>query len=98
MFIFERGVNSGFPAANHRLETPLSIALFSALFLFASATAGGITIQQGPGKTNTTAENPAAVTRANPQKRPPSRVKAIGNLGVPFISVPANTTPMTDDA
>src|SRR5260370_23530892 len=98
MFIFEREVNTGFPAANPRWDTPLSIVLFSALFLFASATAGGITIQQGPGKTNTTAEKPAAVTRANPQKRPPWRVKVIENLGVPFISVHAKKAPLTDVA
>jgi len=98
MVIFERGVNLGFPAANHRWETPLSVVLFSALFLFASASASGITIQQQPGNSKTTAEKPAATTRGNPQKRPAWRVKVIENLGAPFISVHAKKVPLADIA
>ncbi len=97
MVTFERGVNSGFPAANHRWETPLSIVLFSAVFLFASVTASGVAIHQEPGKSKQNAAKPAA-TQASPQKRPTWRVKVIENFGVPFVSVHAKKAPLSDVA
>src|SRR5947199_8410824 len=95
MVIFERGVNSGFPAANHRWETPLSIVLFSALFMFAGVTVSGVTIHQEPGKSKQNAAKPAT-TQSSRQKHPTWRVKAVEDLGAPFVSAHAKKTLCSD--
>ena len=97
MVIFERGVNSGFPAANHRWETPLSIVLFSALFMFAGVTVSGVTIHQEPGKLKQNAAKPAT-TQASPQKHPTWRVKVVEDFGAPFVSVHAKKALFSDVA
>jgi len=98
MVTFERGVNSGFPAANHRWETPLSIVLFSALFIFAGVTASGVTIHQQPGKSKPDAVKPATTTQASPQKHPTWRVKVVEDFGAPFVSVHAKKAPFSEVA
>lgn len=97
MVTFERGVNSGFPAANHRWETPLSIVLFFAVFLFASVAVRGVTIHQEPGKSKQSAAKPAT-KQASAQKHPTWRVKVIDDLGAPFVSVHAKKAPLSEVA
>lgn len=98
MVIFERGVNLGFPVPIRRgWETPLSIVLFSALFLLGGATATSAKIIQQPGNSKTPAGTPAAA-QASPQKRPTWRVRVVESSGAPFISVHAKKAPFSDVA
>jgi hypothetical protein len=98
MVTFEREVNLGFPAAKRRWETPLSIVLFSALFIFASVVANGNTTVSRAGKSTQNPGKPAGITQASPQKHPAWRVKVVESSGAPFVSVHAKKAPFSDVA
>ena len=97
MGVFERGVNSGFPAVKSRWETSLYSICSAAMLVLAFA--GLVSAQQpGAGKTAPAVRAATSTPKPDAQKHPSWRVKITRANGAPYISVHAKKASLAEVA